>query len=202
MNQLSRWSGASIAFITIFVVTSCAGSGTYTPPQPASAPNQYEATVSKSFDDTWTAIIDYASQTYFAIDHFEKASGLLTLSFGSADPAKFIDCGQWKAPDLRAGSMPYATYLRDVYGAKLDGKMNLVVRSAGSGRTVVRVNARYIFSMPGNPSLNLVQRNWVFDSGGESSLGVSGDSEENVASARTCRPTYAAERAVLQAVAK
>jgi hypothetical protein len=100
--------------VLVTIATSLYGcaTGTYTPPTTAQLPD-YERTVDKSFDETWASLIDYSSGTFFGIDRFEKASGLLTLTFGSGEPTRFIDCGHMKA-QLPNGQvdMPYAAYLR------------------------------------------------------------------------------------------
>lgn len=138
--------------------------------RPRPSPPQYERVVNKSFDDTWTSLIDYTSQALFGIDRFEKASGLMTLNFGSSEPARFIDCGQMKAQAAAQSiDMPYAKYLNERFGAKLDGKMNLVVRSVDPKRTLVRVNARYIFIAPAQTQPQTPAQTWTFDSGGGNS---------------------------------
>lgn len=176
--------------------------GTYAPPQAAAQPPQYERVVNKSFDETWTSLIDYTSQAFFGIDRFEKASGLMTLNFGSSEPARFIDCGHMKAQAAaQSVDMPYARYLNERFNAKLDGKMNIVVRSLDPKRTLVRVNARYIFIAPAQTQPQTPVQTWTFDSGGEATVAVAGALAGTIPT-RTCRPTYAAERAVLDAVSK
>lgn len=180
-------------------LSGCA-TGSYTPPQAAAQPPQYERVVNKSFDDTWTSLIDYTSQAFFGIDRFEKASGLMTLNFGSSEPARFIDCGHMKTQaGAQSVDMPYAKYLNERLGAKLDGKMNLVVRSVDPKRTLVRVNARYAFVVPAQAQIRA--ETWTFDSGGEATVTVVGAIAGTIPT-RTCRPTYAAEQSVLDAVSK
>lgn len=175
-------------------------SGTYTPPQPAPQSPQYERVVNKSFNETWTALIDYTSQAFFGIDRFEKESGLMTLNFGSSEPARYIDCGHMKAKSARESiDMPYVDFLNQRYNARLDGKMNLVVRSLGTNRTVVRVNARYVFSYPAQS--NYPSSTWTFDSGGEAKVTIP-EAISGTIPTRTCRPTYAAELAVLDAISQ
>src|SRR3990167_1761700 len=65
----------------------------YQPPAPQSYNSDNVRTINKNFEQTWTALIDYTSSSFFGIDNFEKDSGLMTLDFGSNDPAKFVDCG-------------------------------------------------------------------------------------------------------------
>ena len=50
----------------------------------------------KNFDETWTSIIGFVSDSLFKIEKSEKDSGLLTLSFGAKEAEKFIDCGDFE----------------------------------------------------------------------------------------------------------
>lgn len=174
----------------------CVSPATYTPPIAATQPAEYERVIDKSFDDTWASLIDYTSQAFFSIDRFEKASGLMTLTFGATDPARFIDCGWLKDQGV---DKSYVAFLRERYAATLDGKMNLVVRSLDAKRTQVRVNARYILIAPAQGVSP--QETWAFDSGGQATVNVAAAMYGTTPS-RTCRPTYDAEKAVLDAVAR
>jgi len=201
LRTLLRVISVGVSFGSTAGLIGCA-TGTYTPPQDAAQPPQYETVVNKSFDDTWSSLIDYTSQAFFGIDRFEKASGFMTLNFGSSEPARFIDCGHMNAQGAgQSIDMPYAKYLNERFGAKLDGKMNLVVRSVDPNQTLVRVNARYIFIAPAQTQPRTPSQTWTFDSGGEATVTVAGALAGTIPT-RTCRPTYAAERAVLNAVSK
>jgi len=35
--------------------------------------------INKGFDEVWTSLIEYSASSFFAIDNFEKDSGLMTL---------------------------------------------------------------------------------------------------------------------------
>jgi len=142
---------ALTAAIVSTMLFGCA-TATYTPPQGALPDN--ERIVAKSFDDTWTLLIDHVSKSFFAIDRFEKASGLMTLSFGSSEPWRYIDCGHFKGEALGGAhtvDQSYAAFLADRNRATLQGKMNIVVRQVDGRSTAVRVSARYIFTTPPNP---------------------------------------------------
>lgn len=189
----------SVAAVATSLLTACA-TGTYTPPQAPTQPNQYERVVNRPFDETWTSLIDYTSGAFFAIDKFEKASGLMTLSFGSSEPWRFIDCGQMKAQAAaKSVDMPYAQFLTEQYGAKLDGRMNILAKPLESRKTLVRVNARYIFMTPAQQ--NFLAQSWTFDSGSQATVTVAKPIAGTIPT-RTCRPTYAAEKAVLDAVGR
>ncbi|MGH2359949.1 MAG: hypothetical protein ACRDGM_05335 [bacterium] len=204
MNLRKTWLRHGCLAVLLNSVAGLFGcaTGTYTPPQAAVQPPQYERVVNRSFDDTWSSLIDYTSQAFFGIDRFEKASGLMTLSFGSPEPERFIDCGHMKAQAAAQSiDMPYARYVNERFGATLNGKMNIVVRSLDPKRTLVRVNARYIFIVPPQTQPQTPAQTWTFDSGGEATIRVAVATSGTIPT-RTCRPTYAAERAILDAVSK
>lgn len=94
--------------------------------------------ISAGYDAAWTGLIDHVARTSFTIDAFEKESGLLTLRFGEADIARFVDCGTW----VEYGrSLPYAA--RTDLGLKLDGRMNIRIQERSVGLTDVRINSLY-----------------------------------------------------------
>lgn len=182
-----------------FALLGCV-TATYFPPQGIQA--EYERVVNKPFDQAWSILIDHTTRTFFSIDRFEKDSGLMTLSFGVSEPWLYVDCGHFKSEGL-AGTIqidaPYARYLAERFGAKLDGKMNLVVRAITDATTLIRISARYILTLPGTSATPT--QSWVFDSGKTATIDVY-RATPGIASARTCRPTYRAERSILEALSK
>jgi hypothetical protein len=180
----------------IFLV-GCA-TGTYAPPMHSADKTKYSIELDKPFDTVWQDLIQYAAGTFFAIDNYEKDSGLITLSFGSNDPAQFITGGQWTAKNLsQSYSGDYVDFLHRYHGATLEGKMNIVVMAIDENRTRVQVNARYIFSAP--PVQNVPGTVWSFDTG---SCGTSQvfNPVQGTGNTRTICPTYKAEEAVLSAL--
>ena len=174
----------------LLLLTSCASSLHYTPPMPAGNPEQYSTIVNKPFGDTWSALIEYVSQAFFAVENFEKDSGLVTLSFGAADPELYVDCGTIVVnhPDkTQRFDGPYALYYRSRKGADLSGKMNVFAKPLGSDKTLVRVHARYLFG------------DWTFDSGSFDVVEFGAGTEKEMEK-RVCQPTYAAEQAILDAI--
>jgi hypothetical protein len=193
-TYISRAGFSAVCFALI--LSGCA-TNSYTPPSSlAKDEAKHEVMVNKSFDATWASLIDYASGTFFAIDNFEKASGLITLSFGAADPSHFIDCGQMVAPIFQGS---FATFMATEWNATLTGRMNLVVRQVEPNKTLVRANARYIFVFPSQAGIR--GNSWTFDSGSEATVKVH-TAIGGTTPTRTCRPSYAAERAILEAVSK
>jgi len=183
----------------IMLLPACAGvKATYTKPAEANSP-EYDRTVDASFDKTWNALIDYASSNFFSIDNYEKDSGLMTLSFGAGNPETYIDCGRWDAEwtnpqnyQRQSFHGSYIRYIQQAVTTTFTGKMNITVREVTPEKTRVRVNARYILaSAEGNT--------WSFDSGSSSTVSVNNPTQ-GISAYRTCRPTYAAEKAILSAI--
>jgi len=183
----------SITCILFLLVLSCA-SAKYTPPAAVSSTSissRTTATVDKPFDEVWTGLIEFASSTFFGIDTFEKDSGLLTLSFGAKNAEEFVDCGEWESEVPLTGDYYRGSYVgyTQQQGARLDGKMNVFLKALEENKTFVRVNARYVFTV----SPNVV---FVFDSGGDATLRVQ-SAYRGMPPTRTCRPTYEAEREII-----
>jgi hypothetical protein len=167
---------------------------------PTAAPKRdNERVVPLGFDAAWTRLIDHASQTFFVIDNVAKESGLLTLSFGSDNPAKFIDCGQvkaaWTAASGGGWTGPYAEYARIYLGGTLTGKMNILLQEVDANSTKLRVTARYVFTTP--PQRGASGEVWAFDSGGVAAVQVSG-AMPGTEPTRVCQPTGVAEAEILK----
>lgn len=182
------------------MLSGCA-TGLYYPPEPLTPPPvKNDATTNKSFDTAWSTLIDHASSNFFSIDNFEKASGLITLSFSAADAGKYIDCGRMTAEAMgRKIDEPYADYMANRNGARLTGKMNIVVKSLGPTTTQIKVNTRYVFTAPATARSQA--NTWAFDTGGESTIVVSSPLA-NTAPTRTCRPTHVIEKSIIDAILK
>ena len=184
-----RWLLIGLCMATL---GGCATSS-YSPPTVSSvAANKYTVVIEKPYDETWSSLINHAASTFFAIDQFEKDSGLMTLSFGSSDPGKFINCGTWSSPQYVG---EYVSFLARMHGGSLSGKMNILVRAITDDQSEVRVNARYIFTASSNT--------WAFDTGGSASASVGSQAAYGTdTSIRTCKPTYEAENSILEAMKK
>lgn len=156
----------------------------YQPPPPV-AELQNERLVRQPYDRVWTSLVDYASATFFGIGTYEKASGLMTLTFGERNAQAFVDCGTVSEdggpPEPYAASRPL----------RLNGRLNLFVQPISPNETRVRVTARY--------QVTFSDLNWVFTST-TSDTQRSNQAMPGTHPARTCRSTLAAEREVLGAI--
>lgn len=177
--------------VTVLFLQGCA-TASYTPPPTAAAdPSEYTIIVNKPYDVAWQDLINHASSTFFAIDQFEKDSGLMTLEFGASDAARFIDCGEWN--DSTGFSGNYASHLAQRFNGTLSGKMNILVSPEGDDQSRIRVNARYIFQAP--------PQTWTFDTGSSATVDVGTSAAMGTGTGvRTCKPTYVAENSVLDAL--
>lgn len=182
-------------------------SATYAPPSIAGDSNPvWERELSLPFDKVWEALIDHASGTFFAIENFEKESGLLTLSFGASDIGRFVDGGQWISTWRSASGQPghfegnYATFLEQYRNASLSGSMNIFVKKLADRRTLVKVRARYVVtSITRYPDGFSTSDTWSFDTGGSDAVVVKNPSR-GIGPERVMRPTHAAELSILNAV--
>lgn len=164
----------------------------YQPPTPLSYNAENVKTINKNFEQTWTALIDYASSSFFAIDNFEKDSGLMTLNFGSNDPAKFVDCGTVHSVAVKYDG-PFIEGVQSYGSVILEGRMNLFVKSIAPNVTSVKIKARYVLTAqePGAKQI------WAFDTGGSDAKKMGGI-QTNV----VCRPTNYAEEEILKGIEK
>jgi hypothetical protein len=205
---MKRTRDLPCAFAALLLATaSCAPiiKATYTPPaSDAAAENNWSRTIARPFDQVWSALVEHVAQSFFGIESFEKASGLMTLAFGASDIGEFVDGGQWNY-NQSAGADPqgrpipsrkftgnYADYVAEE-GGSLSGRMNLIIKDLGDGTTQVTVRARYVVSCP------ILRCTWTFNTGGQQTILMNNPSP-GTPQARTLRPTHAAEKSILQAV--
>jgi len=177
---------AIILLLTIFI-TSCTAIGpmrTYIPPT-ISEGNAYSATLNKTYDKAWEDLINYLSVSSFAIDNFEKDSGLVTLSFGAGRITEYVDCGTMDGTN-------YIDFLKlGNYRVSFTGKMNISLREIDEETSSLRVNARYILSDGFST--------YAFDSGSSDSENASNPANGTIAK-RICAPTYLAEKTLIDYV--
>ena len=196
----------SISVCFFLLVSGCATpqQNSYVPPTAGKYANTTE--MPYGVDEAWKRLVRAASGTFFAIENFEKDSGLMTLSF-STDSVNAIDCGTMNG-------VPYTTWFRrpenQTSDVNVQGKMNLLVEEIDANTTLVSVNARYIVNM----SASGYVYNWItsqnqffqtslnmnFDSNGMGSDNVS-TAAPGTSSYRACAPTGEVENTVLRAIA-
>jgi hypothetical protein len=189
---------SSIIVASFLVWVGCM-TATYLAPNTSSVPIQnYSRVIDKSFDQTWSALIQYAGSAFFGIEHFEKQSGLLTLSFGATRPSDFVTGGHWKTSGVVQFDGEYVDYCTKHVNGALQGKMNVIVVALEPNKTKVTVKARYVFTC-GNAQVGI--ETWSFDSGGFDTQKIL-NSASGAGDSRTLMPTYKAEKAILDAIAE
>ena len=179
--------------VSLSFITSCMRYPTYTPPMALNYnPEDNTQTINKDFNAVWTALIEYASSSFFAIKTFEKDSGLLTLQFGSGNPSEYVNCGFLKSVTWnREGSLLYLIQSSGISHADLDGNMNIFVKPIATNVTQIKINARYILLINDGQ----FQNTWAFDTGGS-------DTKQLSAIVVTCQPTHKAEQTILEGIKK
>jgi hypothetical protein len=182
--------------VTLIALLAAGCGGQYTHPDHTGPPDMYSITLDKSFDQVWDDLIQHCARTFFAIDNYEKDSGLITLTFGSDTPGDYVTGGHL---ECRWFEGDYVDYLTEYYQADLDGRMNIVVIRKGPNRTLVKIHARYILKVP--PTVDYKYVIWSFDTGGcekqelPRGLQMAGTDES-----RTVCPTYWAETTIIEAL--
>jgi hypothetical protein len=153
--------------------------------------------VDQSYDEVWEGLISFTSQRFFAIDNYEKESGLMTLSF-SSDPGRFIECGEISTDGPPSHEGNYVGWY-DKRRATLDleGRMNLTVQEVREQETEVQVNVRYVVTATGASGVQMAQ--WRFNTGGSDTQQVKANNF-GATQTRTCVPTHEAERVIVEGV--
>ena len=186
----------ALPLLVVALLTGCGVTQpTYEAPQRADSV-QTSATVDQSYDETWDHLIQYTSQRFFAIDNYEKDSGLMTLSF-SSDPSRFVDCGYIETDGPPSYEGPYVAWFeqRSDVNMNLDGRMNLTVQEASEAETMVSVNTRYVVQI--ETMTGATYGPWAFNTGGSATQSVPSNNF-GATDTRTCRPTHEAEQVILE----
>ena len=155
----------------------------YTPPEPRPAVT-VELISNSDFESTWSALIEYTASTSFSIDEFERESGLMTLSFSTADPKTIVDvveCGQWAV----GGGAPVPYVGRTNFSLRT--RTNLIVQPISTSQTRVRANTLYVLQDDSNTEYRFTTN--------ESATAQPRNRAAGTARTRTCQATHEGERA-------
>ena len=199
-------------FAVIALLLSCAAEkeklkenvGKYVPPNIDDSNFKNSIVTEKNFDETWTSLIDFVSDSFFKIENLEKDSGLLTLSFGSNDAANFIDCGDFEYTLFFTGEEfkgSYIDYAKSGLLAVLEAKMNINIQKIDNESTKISINTNYTYSTQHalgyyDPELN---QTYSFESGGYQTIDVINPIKGSIPT-RTCKSTNFAETAIFNAI--
>ena len=178
--------------------------GKYIPPNIDDTNFKNSVITNKNFDETWTSLIDFVNNSFFKIENLEKNSGLLTLSFGSKEPEKFINCGDFEYTLFFTGEEfkgSYIDYVKSGLLAVLEAKMNINIQKIDNESTKISINTNYTFSTQHalgyyDPKLN---QTYSFVSGGYQTIDVINPISGSIPT-RTCKSTNFAENAILNEI--
>ncbi len=98
--MLKKIIGSMFVIISLVACTT----STYNAPIISNS-EQYTFKINKSFDETWSSLVDHVSSSFFSVDNVEKSSGFISLHFGKDNPGLYVDCGLFN-------SNSYAKYLK------------------------------------------------------------------------------------------
>ena len=174
--------------------------GKYVPPNIDDTNFKNSVITNKNFDETWISVIDFVNDSFFKIENLEKDSGLLTLSFGSNEAEKFIDCGDFEYTLFFTGEEfkgSYIDYAKSGLLAELEAKMNINIRKIDNESTKISINTNYTFSTQHalgyyDPKLN---QTYSFESGGYQTINVINPISGSIPT-RTCKSTNFAENVI------
>ena len=178
--------------------------GKYIPPNIEDTNFKSFVITNKNFDETWTSVIDFVNDSFFKIENIEKDSGSLTLSFGSTEAEKFIDCGDFEYTLFFTGEEfkgSYIDYAKSGLMAVLEAKMNINIREIDNASTKISINTNYTFSTQHalgyyDPKLN---QTYSFESGGYQTIDVINPIKGSIPT-RTCKSTNFAENAIFNVI--
>ena len=198
-------------FMTI-LLSSCATKvekitenvGKYVPPNIDDTNFKNSVIINKNFDETWTSVIDFVSDSFFKIENLDKDSGFLTLSFGSKGVEDFIDCGDFEYTLFFTGEEfkgSYIDYAKTGLLAVLEAKMNIDIQKIDNESTKISINTNYTFSTQHalgyyDPKLN---QTYSFVSGGYQTINVLYPISGSIPT-RTCKSTNFAENAIFNLI--
>ena len=184
-----------LIFILGVVLISCAPSGVYMAPEFSTVESGARSIiVDKGYDETWSELIRFAGSNFFGIDNFEKASGLITLGYGSNEASYYVTGGRYTLHDDAGRTLfdgDYVDFLTMNSSGRLSGRVNVIVESVAEMSTRITINARYV--------INSTAGNWIFDTGGYASVNVS-NAAKGTSPNRILMPTYNVENGILAAL--
>jgi hypothetical protein len=171
MIERGRW----IVCLLALGLAACAGSNaTYTPPTGPSVAT--ERSVSAPFDTAWDAYVAELSKSFFVINNISKDSRIINVSFSTNKPSRYVDCGHTirtsTHPATGKQTFSYVTADSAQYNAgvpgtnylwtvtrttNLEGRINVYMAPQGQ-QTLLRVNAKYVWSGSYSAISNLGQR--------------------------------------------
>ncbi len=155
------------------VITGCASVTPsrldYTPPS-GNPKVDNQVTINEGFSVVWDRLVANLSSSYFVINNIDKESRLINVSFSTDSPEDYIDCGtstrdfnfqnesQRYSYPLASNSTfkslnkwgPYKNLpvvISVQRNTELEGRLNIYIAPETQNSSLIKVNARYIFSV-------------------------------------------------------
>lgn len=204
----------------VFLATSCAsGKIDYIKPEPMSDISNKKI-INKSFNKTWSKLVEKISETAYTINNMNKESGFINIKYSIDTPTTYVDCGRFKGFYKNAkiddkyeffGAQSYMDYyvfskpndtFRYERSTKLEGITNLYFKRVSKTKTELKVNNKYflkvftnIYYMDNNYRWRTRPSNYKV----EFSTMNSGQAPSN-ASALTCSPNGRLEQFFLDMI--
>ena len=200
-----KFIGAMLGFIKnfvflllIFSVTGCMSAklAKYTKPDHQSYTKEYKILLKKPFEQVWTELNKKIPDQFLNVTDSKKDIGVLTVSFSSVKPEKYITGEQWIVENPTASfSGDYVDFVTTHRNGKLNGIAHISIIRVSPDLTEVNVNIQYVFE-----ASNIFFHNtWKFATGNCSTLEVGGKTS-GTEKTRTICPTYKAENEILTKV--
>ncbi len=172
-----------ILLALVFVVAGCAiGQPKYFAPKERGSLSNKVYKVNDSFEKVWTSLVGNTPRKFFTIKNIDKDSGLLTLTFGSTRPKKYVDCGKIPVQNQKH-RVSYIQAAKVTGTVELLGTLNLSMKSIDDSKTNVSFNTHYDLKIKNG---DLPKQTWNFTTNETSSKKIG---ELKV----TCMSTFFAE---------
>lgn len=179
-----------VALLSLLVLAGCAVvNPKYTAPRDRGYLKDKTFEINKSFDEVWKSLVEYVPRKFFTIEESDKNSGVLTLSFGSNRPERYVDCGEINIEGSK-NKRPFLDAAKATGSVELLGTVNLLVKSVDGGKINVTAGTHYILNIKEGSS---PMQSWDFNTNGKQSRKVG---ELKV----TCRPTFYAENDIIAGI--
>lgn len=201
--------------IALFVSCATIDRFDYSPPSDKNSIPSHERVIQVPFDQAWSGLIEAVGKSFFAIDNFEKESGLLTLSFSTRPFSQAVDGGHlwvkfddsetvagrafWLGVRQRATKIDfdgnYADWVEQYLSGDMHGRMNIVLRKQSESTTRITINTRFVITSVSTRGGATTRTTWSWNSGERSTQTVT-DNMGNRA-ARTFQSTGFVEQKIL-----
>jgi hypothetical protein len=174
-----------VCALALLGLAACAGAtGNYTAPSVRAL--ETERIINQPFEQAWNTYVGELSKSFFVINNIAKDSGIINVSYSTDQLSRFADCGHTDLtsshPATGEEHLSYQTADSAVYNmgqegtnilwtvtrkTHLEGRVNIYMAPQGGGETLLRVNAKYVWSVShsgvSNVGTQAPGENWTLD---------------------------------------